>query len=244
MNTSVQEITLIRLVLAFLPAVAVLVILQRWSLGVKTSLYALARMAIQLLLVGYVLAFIFEADRALIVIAVLTMMLGVASWISLRPLRHRRRGLLLRALVSIALGGGVTLAVMTQAVLALEPWFWPRYMVPLAGMAFANAMNSLSLAAERFEAETDRGASYCDARQTAFRAALIPVVNSLFATGLVSLPGMMTGQILSGVSPLVAARYQMMIMAMVFGAAGLASSCYLFLLDDRKSQCNPSPTKL
>jgi putative ABC transport system permease protein len=243
MNPSVQDISLIRLVVAFLPAVGVLVILQRWSLGARTSVYALARMAVQLLLVGYVLAFIFEADRALIVITVLTLMLGVASWISLRPLRHKQRGLFLKALISILLGGGVTLAVMTQGVLALEPWFWPRYMVPLAGMAFANAMNSLSLAAERFEAETDRGVSYCEARQTAFRAALIPVVNSLLATGLVSLPGMMTGQILSGISPLLAARYQMMIMAMVFGAAGLASACYLFLLDDRKSRCEPSPTK-
>jgi putative ABC transport system permease protein len=200
-------------------------------------------MAVQLLLVGYVLAFIFEADRALIVIAVLSVMLAIASWIALRPLQQRRRQLYLRALVSITLGGGVTLAVMTQGVLTLEPWFWPRYVVPLAGMAFANAMNSLSLAAERFEAETGRGAAYGEARQTAFRAALIPVVNSLFATGLVSLPGMMTGQILSGVSPLMAARYQMMIMAMVFGAAGLSSACYLFLLDDRKARCEPTPSE-
>ena len=60
-------------------------------------------------------------------------------------------------------------------------------------------------------------------------AALIPITNSLLAAGLVALPGMMTGQILSGVAPLVAVRYQILVMCMIFGAAGLATSSYLVL---------------
>jgi len=68
-------------------------------------------------------------------------------------------------------------------------------MVPLAGMIFANSMNSVSLAAERLNAEIQRGVSYEEARNIAFQASLIAVINSLFAVGLVSLPGMMTGQI-------------------------------------------------
>ena len=72
--------------------------------------------------------------------------------------------------------------------------------------------------------------SFDKARNIAFRASLIPITNSLFAVGLVSIPGMMTGQILSGISPLIAARYQIMVMCMVFGAAGISSACFLALI--------------
>ena len=96
-------------------------------------------------------------------------------------------------------------------------------------MIFANAMNSVSLAAERLCAEMDRNVSYDVARKIALQSSLIPVINSLFAVGLVSLPGMMTGQILSGVSPLIAARYQIMVMCMIFGSAGIATAYFLVL---------------
>jgi putative ABC transport system permease protein len=97
-------------------------------------------------------------------------------------------------------------------------------------MIFANAMNSVSLAADRLEAEIGRDVAYDHARNIAFRSSLIPITNSLFAVGLVSIPGMMTGQILSGVSPLIAARYQIMVMCMVFGAAGISSAIFLILV--------------
>lgn len=100
-------------------------------------------------------------------------------------------------------------------------------MVPIAGMIFANTMNSVSLAAERLHAEIQHHDSYIQARNIAFQAAMIPVINSLFAVGLVSLPGMMTGQILSGISPFIAARYQIMVMAMIFGSSGLSAALYL-----------------
>jgi putative ABC transport system permease protein len=112
-------------------------------------------------------------------------------------------------------------------VIDVQPWYEPRYLVPLAGMIFASAMNAVSLAAERFEAERVGGKAYPDARRTALRAALIPLINTLLAVGLVALPGMMTGQILSGVSPLIASRYQIVVMCMVFGSSGIAAACYL-----------------
>jgi putative ABC transport system permease protein len=106
----------------------------------------------------------------------------------------------------------------------LPRWFEPRFVVPLAGMIFANSMNTLSLAAER-----SREVDYENARRIALDAALIPQINALLAVGLVSLPGMMTGQILSGVDPMVAVRYQIMVMCMTFGSAGLGAACYLGL---------------
>jgi putative ABC transport system permease protein len=184
-------------------------------------------MLIQLLLIGYFLAYIFEADSSLIVLAVLTVILFTSSWIALRSVKIPRKTLYAKSFISISVGGTTILLLVTQGVLNLQPWYLPSYMIPLAGMIFANAMNSVSLAGERLEAEITRSSSYEEARNIALKASLIPITNSLFAVGLVSIPGMMTGQILSGVSPLIAARYQIMVMCMVFAAAGISSTIFL-----------------
>jgi putative ABC transport system permease protein len=118
---------------------------------------------------------------------------------------------------------------VTQGVLHADPWYEPRIILPLVGMVLSAAMNAVSLAADRFESELLAGADAAAARHKALQTALIPVTNSLFAVGLVSLPGMMTGQILSGVSPLIAARYQIVVMCMLFGASGLAAAAFLLL---------------
>ena len=226
--SDVQTISLINLTFAFLPVAIVVGVLHWWSLDSANALYALIRMLVQLLLIGYVLTYIFKTDNAFVVIGILAVMLLIASWISLRSLQKRKKLQFLKILASIALGGVFTLVLVTQAVLDLNPWFAPRYVIPLGGMIFANAMNTVSLAAERFESEMERH-GYIESRRIALRACLIPLVNSLFAVGLVSLPGMMTGQILSGVSPLIAVRYQIVVMCMIFGSAGIAAVCYLVL---------------
>ncbi len=228
MKDAIQAIPLESLAVAFLPVAVVVAILFRWSIGGGTTLYAMARMLIQLLLIGYVLAYIFETKNSLVVLAVLTGMLLIASWIALRPLRERPvEKHFAKALGAIGLGGVTTLVLVTRGVMDFEPWYDPQKMIPLAGMIFAGSMNAVSLAGERFFAETGRNVSYVEARRTALSAALIPITNSLFAVGLVSLPGMMTGQILSGVDPLVAARYQIMVMCMLFGSSGISAACYL-----------------
>jgi putative ABC transport system permease protein len=211
----------------------VVFILWSWSAGAGHSLAALARMVVQLLLIGYLLVYIFEADVSWIVLAVMTVMVIAASWIALRTIPQWRGALYGYAFVSILIGGGLTVALVTQAVLTLDPWYQPSFMVPLAGMIFAASMNSVSLAAERMLAELRRGVSYVDARRIAMQAGLIPIVNTLFAVGLVSLPGLMTGQILSGVSPLIAVRYQVMVMCMIFGASGMSAAIFLTLLRQR-----------
>ena len=96
-------------------------------------------------------------------------------------------------------------------------------------MIFAAGMNTVSLAAERLQAELERHTDYREARRIALQASLIPTVNSLFAVGLVTLPGMMTGQILAGISPIVAAKYQIVVMSMIFGVSGISASIYLAL---------------
>ncbi len=216
--------------LIFIPVLLVTFVAYRWGIECKTPLYAMARMLVQLLLIGYCLIFIFESDSSFIVMMILFLMLLAASWISLRTLSLPRTQLLVKAFMSIFAGGISVLFFVSFLVLELKPWYQPSYLIPLAGMIFANAMNGVSLAGERLEAELKRGEPYKEARLTGLKAALIPITNSLFAVGLVSLPGMMTGQILSGIEPVVAVRYQIMVMCMTYSAVGIASLVFISLV--------------
>jgi putative ABC transport system permease protein len=229
MNTALTEISLQGLIFAFLPVAVVIGIMFRWSTGAPTAIYATLRMLVQLLLIGYVLVYIFKTDQPEFIMAVLVIMLTVASWIAIRPLQKKQPQMYMNSFLSISIGSILILTLVIQIVIDVEPWFSPRYVVPLAGMIISSAMNTVSLAAERLQSEYDRKTPYIEARRIALRVSLIPIINSLFAVGLVALPGMMTGQILSGVSPLIAAQYQIVVMTMLFSASGISASLYLVL---------------
>ena len=229
MANSIQDISLLNLSVAFIPMIVVLGIMFKWHMNYGNAIYATLRMVIQLLIIGYFLVFIFNTESSWIVLGVLFVMVVASSWIALGVIKQQQRKLFVSTLTAIIIGGGITLAIVSQGVLVLDPWYSPRYMIPLAGMIFANAMNTVSLAVERLNSELTNGVDYDKARFIAFQAAMIPVINSLFAVGLVSLPGMMTGQILSGVSPLIAVRYQIVVMCMVFSSAGISSALFLVI---------------
>lgn len=234
MGSSVETISLARLSFILLPVIVVIAIQWRWSMSSRSTIYGMARMLAQLLAVGYVLVFLFESDSPLIVSIVLFVMITVSSWIALRPLKSSNRSLYPLSLIAISAGGVPVLILATQFVIDVDPWYAPRYLIPLAGMIFSNAMNSVSIAAERYESELARNVAPIEARFTAMQAAMIPLINSLMAVGLVSLPGMMTGQVLSGISPLIAARYQILVMCMLFSASGIAAACFLQLWQGRR----------
>jgi len=238
MNKTIEIINFSQLSISLIPVLLVLLIFIRWSLSITRPIYALMRMFTQLLLIGYVLSFIFDSQNSGVILLILCFMCMTSSWIALGTVPEYRVRFYQYSLAAIALGGGLTLLLITQGTLQLTPWYEPHYMVPIAGMIFANSMNSVSLAAERLQAELNHHDSFQQARNIAFQAAMIPVVNSLFAVGLVTLPGMMTGQILSGTSPFVAARYQIMVMAMVFGSSGLSTALYLSLIKSFYSREN------
>lgn len=243
MNTPLYEISNLELFIAFIPVLPILFILYKWQLKVRNSLYALSRMLIQLSIVGYFLAYIFKADNALIVVGIITTMFILSGWIALHSIEKQRHILYKYAFLAIACSSSLILLLITQGVLGLNPWYQPAFMIPLASMILANAMTSVSLAAERMNAETIRGADYKIARTIAFEASLIPILNALFAAGLVSLPGMMTGQILSGVSPLIAARYQIIVMCMIFSSAGMSAAIFLSLSKNYYSSLPQPPLK-
>ena len=231
MNESITIIPLSKLIIVFLPTSIMIIILYKLSLEWKSYLYAVGRMLIQLMLIGYFLSHIFLSNDYMIIMFILFLMISTASWIALGTVFEERQKLFLTAFISILIGGGIPLFLVTRFVLQLEPWYLPRYVIPLAGMIFASSMNGISLAAERLRSELKKNVYYKDATNIALKTALIPITNSLFAVGLVSIPVMMTGQILSGISPVIAVRYQIMVMCMVFSAVGISS--YIFLLMDK-----------
>ena len=230
MHTSIYDISFLNLLWVFIPVAIVIVIYIYWTQEKATLFYALFRMFIQLLLIGYVLTYLFDSDSPYLITLILCIMLIAASVIAMRPLQQKHKSLYLYAFVAIFTGSIFTLLLVIFGVLDLHPWYEPKFLIPIAGMIFANTMNAVSISAERFESELNRNVSYYDARAISYKAALIPIINALFAVGLVSLPGMMTGQILSGVDPLIAVRYQIMVMLMILGSAGISVAIYLLLL--------------
>ncbi len=199
-----------------------------WTNNVSESITAIARMIIQLLMVGFILITLFSYSSPLLILVILLFMLLVSSWIALRPIQTKRSHL-----VPIIIACSITvmsaLSVSIFAIVKPQPWYTASVCIPLAGMYFANVMNSLSIAAERLQSDKLQNIELVIAKSQAFKGAMLPQINTLVAVGLVALPGMMTGQILAGSSPLIAVRYQIMIMALLFSTSALAVSIYLWL---------------
>ena len=229
-----QTISWLTLSWCLLPILIISVIYWRWFGTIKEVITASARMLIQLVAVGYLLLVIFAQPSVGISLLVMLVMLIAASWIAIRPVKQHA-GILLPAAIALVVSVVLHLIISLQLVLQVELWFDPRVLIPLAGMYFTNTMTSISLTAERYFSELENNSLPDVAKKTAFQASMIPQINGLLAVGLVSLPGMMTGQILSGVSPLIAVRYQIMIMAMGLGTAGVGSFLFLWYMS-RKHQ--------
>jgi putative ABC transport system permease protein len=197
------------------------------------------RCAVQLVAIGYVLLALFAREDPASVLGSLLVMLVIAAWTSSRRVEHGpgARALFPFALAAIGAGSVVALAPVFAFVVRPRPWFEARYLVPLSGMIVANAMNCVALVFERvFQlarsesnvieqllalGATPRQAVHAHAR-TAVRAAMIPTINGLVTVGLVALPGMMTGQILSGTAPDQAVRYQIVVMFQLVAVAAVS----------------------
>jgi putative ABC transport system permease protein len=219
----------------------------RLRIGQK-ALVASARGTVQLVLVGYFLGALLSVRRFELVLATFLVMLAVAARAGIGRLRHPLPGL--SWVASFALGTGTALGVvfMTAVVVRPAPWYDPQYVIPFAGMLLGNAMNGASLAGERFQEDLRGRRSEIEARLSlgqsgpesvhpmltkALRASMIPTLNSFAVAGVVQLPGMMTGQILSGVAPLVAVEYQILIFFLLMTSTAVSTLIFLLLLRSR-----------
>ncbi len=228
-----KTISFLNLLFVFIPLIFVWYYYKKWTDDKYEIVISTFRMVIQLVAIGYVLLYIFDEKNFFIGGFIITFMIAVSTWISLRNTEDKSLSHYIQILIAIAISGLINLVLIIGFVLDLDTLYEPRFVIPIAGMIFANTMNALSLAIERFEKEYSRNENFIESRKTAFKACLIPQINALLAVGLVALPGMMTGQILSGVDPLIAVRYQIMIMTMVLSSAGISAIVY-FLIKEKK----------
>lgn len=226
--------------MSFIPLIILLLVLFKMLGEIKKLVLASLRMLIQLLGIGYLLKGLFNQESDTITLLVLFFMLMMASLISMNSAnsiieKDKSIQLYKKSFIAMLFGALPTLIFMAYIIIPNENWLSANFIIPLAGMIFSQAMNVMSLACERFLNES-KNHPYISARNIALKAALIPITNTFMAVGLVSIPGMMTGQILSGVEPLIAVRYQIIIMTMVF--CSVTSSTIIFLLQFRSSSLN------
>ncbi len=228
-----QTISLIKLLYMLVPLSVVGWAYYAW-VGKKSEIaLATLRMSVQLLIIGYVLTSLFTTNSMLLLSLLVVVMVVSASFIVRRNIRHKDWRTYVVILGAITFAGSINLAWVLWLVLDLENPLEPRFVIPLAGMIYANAMNVISLCAERYEKEQEHGQSHEKARAVAFKASMMPQINSFLAVGFVSLPGMMTGQILSGIDPLIAVRYQIVVMAMILSSGAMSNMVYLLTLNSR-----------
>lgn len=216
--------------------------MSRWQKLMLEREFAIGalRTLVQLVAIGYVLKYIFSLDRWYLVLITICIMIVIATITATRRQANQTKELPYLVGFSLMAGSGISVFLVTQVILQIKPWYEPHYLIPLAGMVIGNSMNGATLAVERIDSEirnkkneieaylalgatSKQAASSCI--RAAMRASMIPTINSMMVVGIVSLPGIMTGQILAGVSPLIAVKYQIIIMYMI--AFSVASSSFI-----------------
>lgn len=221
--------------LLIVPAVISLVL----ELGLSKKLgWASFRTVVQLAAVGYLIEVIFDLGHWVFVLGILVVMLVIAAWTAVGQASRSFPGARLHSLGALAMASTATVFVAVEYVIGVEPWWRPQYLIPLVGMMLGNGLTAVTLGLDglmdhlvsrrrSIETRLAVGASAWEAilpwMQDAIRQSMIPIVNTMLIVGIVKLPGMMTGQILSGVSPMQAAGYQILIMFMIAACVALSA---------------------
>ena len=201
---------------------------------------ATIRMIVQLLLVGLVLTWLFDVVSPMWTGISALVMIGFAGYEIVARQERRLAGGWAYGLGTATMLFAATLVTVFALTTQIrpDPWFDPRYGIPLLGMVLGNTMTGISLGLHTLtsglvrdraavEAQLALGATRWRALHSAIRSALrsafMPILNSMAATGLVALPGMMTGQILAGANPMAAVKYQILVMFLIAGGTCLGS---------------------
>ncbi|HEX7324124.1 MAG TPA: iron export ABC transporter permease subunit FetB [Rhodanobacteraceae bacterium] len=239
MNPGYLQIGVWQLVLAGLLIVVNLALSAWLRLGLtKSLLVASVRMTVQLLLVGLVLEYIFALRRPLPVVGIGLVMTCLAGIASVNRTQRRFAGVYFNSVLSVFAASFLVTGTALAGIINVRPWYTAQYAIPLLGMVLGNILNGTSLALDRFmdgavrergliETNLALGATRFEAAHglivQSLRVGMIPTINSMMVMGVVSLPGMMTGQLLAGASPESAVRYQIVIMFMIAAATALGA---------------------
>lgn len=221
----------------------------------RTLAIAAVRMVVQLAAVGFVLKYIFETTSPWVTLAAGLFMAAVAGFEAVSRLDRPFLGWQAYGLgaTTLLVTGMLAAGFATVGIIGPEPWYQPRVVIPILGMVLGNALTGVSLVLDtmsdlaardrpgieaRLALGATRFAAFDGVVARALKTGLTPILNTMAATGVVALPGMMTGQILAGADPLEAAKYQMMILFVIAGSTALAVIAtalggVLLLTDDR-----------
>jgi len=211
----------------------------------KEILISSVRMTLQLILTGYILVYLFNNNHPLYTLVILAAMEGFAVYNIIKRSKIKLSNKL-KKIIALSMISGTTacLFYFLFIVIQISPWYDPRYFIPIAGMLVGNSMTGISLGVNRLadgmqtqahllEAALMLGATpKMAAKQVinnAFDSAILPTINSMVGMGIVFLPGMMTGQILSGTSPVTAIEYQIAIMLGILGSVALTVMMFVQL---------------
>ena len=201
---------------------------------------ATIRMIVQLLLVGLVLTWLFDVVSPMWTGISALVMIGFAGYEIVARQERRLAGGWAYGLGTATMLFAATLVTVFALTTQIrpDPWFDPRYGIPLLGMVLGNTMTGISLGLHTLTSGLVRDRAAVEARlalgatrwlamhsaiRSALRSAFMPIINSMAATGLVALPGMMTGQILAGANPMAAVKYQILVMFLIAGGTCLGS---------------------
>lgn len=204
-----------------------------------TLLIASVRTVVQLVLIGLVLDWVFRWERWYVVMGMGCVMTGVAGWTAAQRSERVYPGMRWNTIVSVWASSWLVTAFALGVVLqGIETWYAPQYAIPLLGMALGNTLNGISVGLKTFtdalvaqrgriESSLALGATRWEAArgpvQQAVHSGMIPIINSMMVVGIVSLPGMMTGQLVSGMDPMQAVKYQIVIMFLIASATALGT---------------------
>ncbi|MFC4388345.1 ABC transporter permease [Gracilibacillus marinus] len=239
------DITLLQLLSAYI-FIVLLLIIVRWRKipREKEIIIATLRMTVQLILVGYVLTFVFENEHWSYSIIILVLMEVFAVY-NIYKRTKKKLSTVLKKIIAFAMVSGTLFSFFyfNFIVIQFAPWYDPRYFIPIAGMLIGNSMTGITLGVnalvegftsrkKEVEAALMLGATPNVASKTivnhAFDSAILPTINSMVGMGIVFLPGMMTGVILSGASPLDAITYQIAIMLGITGSVSISVILFLY----------------
>lgn len=245
MTGGVIDLSLWQVGLAVLLVAGVVAVSARQRLGLERDLaVGTLRAILQLYLVGMILAWVFARARWWWVLLILGVMAAIATQAAVSRLKRPPPGAYGIAGLALSASTAGILGYVIAVVVRVEPWWTPQYLIPIGGMILGNAMTSASLAGDRLHADLKARAPEVEARlalgfsgreavqpmvRAALRAAMFPTVNGMMTVGVVQLPGMMTGQVLAGASPLVAVEYQLVVVVMLAAATAIASLVFVRL---------------
>ncbi len=242
----ILNLTVLQVALGYVFVLFVLLVLHLRGIDrKKTLVLASVRMTLQLMLTGYVLLWIFDNPHPLFTLGVIAVMETFAIFTVYKKFKGRLSTAMKRVVaIGLATGTLASLAYFLFVVVQISPWYDPQYFIPLAGMLVGNSMTGISLGVgrlldgmqdnrEQVEEALILGATPKKAAAPivdgAFDAAILPTINSMLGMGIVFLPGMMTGQILSGTLPTTAIAYQIAIMLGILGAVAASVLLMLYL---------------